>query len=113
MRKTLSVPTCLRDLIAVLGNDIILNVGCVINHDYIVSDHYHITTGTLLAGEVIVGEYFDRTRRRHIRRSENRKNVTVNSGYRIFIVGVDPAGYTVALEVARYVKRPFFLNIKR
>lgn len=41
---------------AVLGNDIIVNVGATINHDCIVSDHCHIASGAVLAGGVIIGE---------------------------------------------------------
>lgn len=41
---------------AILGSNIIVNVGAIVNHDCIVSDHCHIASGAVLAGEVIIGE---------------------------------------------------------
>ena len=39
----------------ILGNNVIVNTGAIIEHDCIIEDHVHIATGVMLANTVFAG----------------------------------------------------------
>ncbi len=41
---------------AVIGNNVIINTGAIVEHDCRIGDHVHVATGARLAGSVIVGD---------------------------------------------------------
>ena len=50
------LPGCIVNTGSVLGLNVIVNSGAIIEHDCVIADHVHIATGARLAGSVHVGQ---------------------------------------------------------
>lgn len=50
------MPLCVINARAVLGDNVLVNTGAIVEHDCIVGSHVHIATGAKIAGGVSVGD---------------------------------------------------------
>ena len=41
---------------AIIGKNCIINTSCIVEHDVIVADHCHVSTGAILNGKVSLGK---------------------------------------------------------
>jgi phytanoyl-CoA hydroxylase len=103
-------PDAMVNVGAQIGKNIILNTGCIIEHDCVIGDHAHICPGAVLCGGVLVGEG-----------AVIGANATIKDGIEIgrwatvgcgaVVVDDVPDGLTVVGNPAHYIhKREFDTN---
>ena len=96
---------------AVLGNNVILNTGAIVEHDCILGDHVHVATGACLASTVRVG------RGAHIGAGATvRECISVGEGALVgagAVVVIDVSEWTVVVGVPARPVRTVYLTPRK